>query len=114
MFVVHAPPLCAPIRFFLCFRAPTTPSDHRAGTPDALIDPLNELLHLKMPPTVLKKLDSERITAMAMGATVLAAHVAALGEGLGRVERRNPALRREARNGYETASSMCAPRFSIV
>ena len=38
---------------------------------------------------------------MAMGAAVLAARVAALGEGLGRIERDNSPLLRAARNGLE-------------
>ena len=61
--------------------------------------PLNELPHLEMPPTTLKKLDSERVAAMAMGAAVLAARVAALGDGLPRIERGNSPLLRAARNG---------------
>ena len=52
-----------------------------------------------MPPTALKKLDPERVAAMAMGAAVLAARVAALGEGLGRIERDNSPSIRAARNG---------------
>ena len=61
--------------------------------------PLNELLHLEMPPTALKKLDSERVAAMAMGAAVLAARVAALGEGLPRIERDDSPSIHTARNG---------------
>mgnify|MGYP007024328624 CR=1 FL=1 len=62
-------------------------------------NPENDLPHFERPSTTSKKLDSERVAAMAMGATVLAARVAALGEGLGRIERRNSASIREARNG---------------
>ena len=62
-------------------------------------NPLNELPHFERPSTASKKLDSERVAAMAMGAAVLAARVAALGEGLSLVERRNSAALREARNG---------------
>ena len=61
--------------------------------------PLNELPHLEMPPTAAKKLDSERVAAMAMAAAVLAARVAALGEGLPRIERDNSPSLRAARNG---------------
>ena len=63
------------------------------------IVPQNDLPHLETPATPSRKLDSERVAAMAMGAAVLAARVAALGEGLGLVERRNSAALREARNG---------------
>ena len=63
------------------------------------IVPQDELLHLKMPATPLRKLDSERVAAMAMGAAVLAARVAALGEGLGLIERDNSPSIRAARNG---------------
>ena len=72
---------------------------HRAGTPDALIDPQNELPHFERPSAAAKKFDSERVVAMAMGAAVLAARVAALGEGLGRIERDNSPLIHTARNG---------------
>ena len=41
------------------------------------------------------------VAAMAMGAAVLAARVAALGEGLGRIERDNSPSIRAARNGLE-------------
>ena len=68
-------------------------------TPDALIDPGIDLAHLEMPPSAAKKVDSERAAAMAMGAAVLAARVAALGEGLGHIERGNPPLLHAARNG---------------
>ena len=63
--------------------------------------PQNDLPHLEMPPTTLKKLDSERVAAMAMGAAVLAARIAALGEGLGLIERGNSPSIRAARNGLE-------------
>ena len=72
---------------------------HRAGTPDALIDPQNELPHFERPSAAAKKLDSERVAAMAMGAAVLAARVAALGEGLPRIERRNSASIRVTQHG---------------
>ena len=41
------------------FRDPTTPSDHRAGTPDALIDPGIDLAHPSMLPTPRRKLAAE-------------------------------------------------------
>ena len=63
------------------------------------IVPQNELPHLETPPTPSRKLDSERVAAMAMGAAVLAARVAALGEGLPRIERHISPLLRAARNG---------------
>ena len=79
---------------------PPLPRDlHRAGTPDALIDPQSDLPHLEMPTTASKNLDFERVAAMAMGAAVLAARVAALREGLGLIERGNSPLLRAARNG---------------
>ena len=63
------------------------------------IVPQNDLPHLETPATPSRKLDSERVAAMAMGAAVLAARVAALGEGLGLIERRNSASIRVAQNG---------------
>ena len=63
--------------------------------------PQNDLRHLEMPPTALKKLDSERVAAMAMGGAVLAACVATLGEGLGLIERDNSPSICAARNGLE-------------
>ena len=79
---------------------PPLPRDlHRAGTPDALIDPGIDLAHPGMPPTPRRKLDSERAAAMAMAAAVLAARVAALGEGLGLIERDNSPSLRAAQNG---------------
>ena len=63
------------------------------------IVPQDESPHLEMPATPSRKLDSERVAAMAMGAAVLAARVAALGEGLGRIERDNSPSIRAARNG---------------
>ena len=47
----------------------------------------NDSSHFETPNTASKKLDSERVAAMAMAAAVLAARVAALGEGLPRIER---------------------------
>ena len=52
------------------------------------IVPQDESPHLEMPAMPSRKLDSERVTAMAMGATVLAARMAALGEGLGLIDER--------------------------
>ena len=62
-------------------------------------NPLNELPHFERPPTPRRKLDSERVAAMAMAAAVLAARVAALGEGLGLIERDNSPSLRAAQNG---------------
>ena len=63
------------------------------------IVPQDDLPHLETPATPSGKLDSERVAAMAMGAAVLAARVAALGEGLPRIERRNSASIRVAQHG---------------
>ena len=52
-----------------------------------------------MPPTPRRKLDSERVAAMAMAAAVLAARVAALGESLGLIDRDNIPSLRAAQNG---------------
>ena len=63
------------------------------------IVPQDDLPHLETPATPSGKLDSERVAAMAMGAAVLAARVAALGEGLPRIERDNSPSLRAAQNG---------------
>ena len=63
--------------------------------------PQEEVPHFERPATPSKKLDSERVAAMAMAAAVLAARVAALGEGLGLIERDNSPSIRAARNGLE-------------
>ena len=58
-----------------------------------------EVPHFERPATPSKKLDSERVAAMAMGAAVLAARVAALGDGLGLIERDNSPSLRAAQTG---------------
>ena len=63
------------------------------------IVPQNDLPHLETPATPSRKPDSERVAAMAMGAAVLAACVAALGEGLPHIERDNSPLLCTAQNG---------------
>ena len=59
----------------------------------------NDVSHFERPSAASKKLDRDGVAAMAMGAAVLAASVAALGEGLGLIERHNSPLLCEAQNG---------------